>query len=257
MGWKDPPPAGKKWLNRSLEIQVMLACNWRCCACDQLSQFPQINFVKRGTMTLAQIERFVAEMKEHNAYFGRIRLVGGEPSLHPKLVEIVQTLRQLIPEHCHQIELVTNGSHPEKLEPVRKLLKVRVSNAADKEKHHVANLAATPESKGYAGKRCNSPEHCGWSLSYYGFAPCSAGAGIMRLWDAMEHQRLTLPLAGKTNDNWPDIQKLCDKCYHGLRAEDKVRCGMNGVEKNQPEPQTKVVLDSWLSGKQPEWNTYG
>lgn len=268
MGWKDPPKdPTKRWLNKSLEIQIMLACNWSCHACDQHSNFAGLSYVKKGTMTLSQIEHFIRQMKEANAYFGRIRLVGGEPSLHPKLTEIVRLLHaELVPSHVHQLEIVTNGSHPEKLGAIRHLVKVRVSDESDKQKHHTANLRATPNSLGYEGKRCGAPEHCGWSLSYYGFAPCSSGAGIMRLHDLMDiHRVAELPTAGVreggTGTVWPKLQDLCNLCYHALRPEDKVKCGTGMKEGqhelNTPSEETWKALAPWLNGRAAPWEVYG
>lgn len=256
MNWKSPPQdSARKWLNKSLEIQLMLLCSWRCCSCDAYSQFPSISWIKRGTMTLAQIEHFVRELKDANGYFGRIRLLGGEPSIHPKFAEMVELLHsELVPDHVFRLEVITNGAHPEKIDPIRHLVKVRVSGAADKEKHHVANMRATPASLGYKGRRCSSPEHCGWSLSYYGYAPCSAGAGIMRLRDLMgQHQRTSLP---ESVESW-DVQQLCDHCYHGLRSEDKVKTGASRHDLNTPSPDVYEHLGPWLSGKQPDWQVYG
>ncbi len=261
MGWKDAPTDSTKlWLNRSIEIQVMLACNWQCPSCDQMSQFGSFSFIKRGTMTLAQIEHFCDEMVAANAYFGRARLVGGEPTIHKDFAAIVELLhaRLVTAGHIGIIEVVTNGSHPERIQPVKHLVaRVRVSGNGDKEKHHVANLVHTPESLGYQGKRCGQPEHCGWSLSHYGFAPCSSAAGIMRLRDMMpEHQRTDLPQVRGTEANWPKLQELCNRCYHALKPEDKIHAGLD-AEKNTPGPELAPLVDEWKAGKQASWPIYG
>jgi hypothetical protein len=270
MNWKAPPadPA-KKWLNKSIEIQVMLACNWTCIACDQLSQFGQIAFVKRGTMTMAQIEHFIHEMRSTNSYIGRIRLVGGEPSLHPKLPDILHALHWelVVPGCVHQIEIVTNGSKPDKILAAKNVetpplpLKVRVSDEGDKQKHHTANFIHTPASLGYEGKACSAPWHCGISLNYYGYWPCSSGAGISRLRDWMKHQRLALPQCvqpcNAVKETWPDLLELCSHCYHALHPEDKIKCGTSDPERNRPSEEQAAHLNPWLGGKQPNWAIYG
>ncbi len=262
MNWKEQPSdPSKVWLNKSLEIQILLACNWSCIACDQFSQFSKFSWVKKGTMTLEQIEHFCREMQAGNFYFGRIRLVGGEPTIHPKFAEIVMTLHSqlVLSGNVGIIEVVTNGSHPEKIAPVRNLInRVRVSDDGDKQKHHTANLINTPASLGYEGKRCGQPEHCGWSLSYYGFAPCSSAAGIMRLRDLMpEHQRLELPQVKGTEANWPKLQSLCNQCYHALRPEDKIKSGTSDPDRNKPSEEAAVHVDKWNSGAKPTWAVYG
>ena len=261
MNWKLPK-VGKLNVNKSIEIQLMLLCNWSCQACDVFSQFPQIKWVRNATLTLGQIDKFIGEMRDHDAYIGRIRLVGGEPTLHPKFAEIVDTLyAALVPEYIGRIEVVTNGSHLEKIAPVKSLIsKVRVSNESDKQRSHVANLVTTPAEQGYEGKMCSAPWHCGFSLNYYGYFPCSSGAGIARMRDWMAWQRLELPVAGIMK-TWPDLQQLCNHCYHGLKPEHKVRCG-TGKEPGQellniPSADAQAHLDPWLAGKKPDWKIYG
>jgi len=280
MDWKAPPAdTSKRWLNKSLEIQIMLACNWSCHACDQFSQFSSFAWIKRGTMSVEQIERFVAEMCETNSYIGRIRLVGGEPSLHPKLPQIVTLLSQRLRDagHIGQLEIITNGTHPEKIKAARKVistdgepgewpLKVRTSDEGDKQKHHTANLVHTPASLGYEGKMCSAPWHCGMSLNYYGYFPCSSGAGIARFLDDVPRwQRLSLPLCVKpcnaVRENWPELQQLCNHCYHGLKDEHKVKCGTGTIPGqdalNKPSPEMQAQIDHWKSGAQPDWKIYG
>lgn len=260
MNWKSPPSdPNKKWLNRSLELQIILACNWACPACDSFSQFPKLAFTRKGTMTLEQIWFFIGEMHRENAYFGRIRILGGEPSIAPLFPEIVKILRaELVDKgHIGFLEVITNGSHPEKIEPVKLLLdRVRVSGERAKENAHVANLVHTPLSLGYEGKVCSAPGFCGWSLNYWGFFPCSSGAGLARFLDDVPRwQRLSLP-TGKTMENWPDLTDLCGSCYHSLRDEDKIKCGVKKPELNKPSEDNQQRLDSWFAGRQPKWEAY-
>lgn len=278
MDWKAPPAdTTKLWVNKSLEIQILLACNWSCHACDQFSQLTSVAWIKKGTMSLDQINWFAQEMREQNAYIGRVRLVGGEPSLHPKLSAIMGVLNALILDgHLGQLELVTNGSNNLKIQAARVAnnnapLKVRTSDENDKQKHHTANMLYTPASLGYDGSICSAPWHCGISLNYYGYFPCSSGAGLARLFDDVPRwQRLALP-AGEPGPwgkklptvmrTWPDLQQLCNQCYHGLKPEHKVKCGTGQqpgqAALNQPGPAIAPHLDKWLAGQQPDWKVYG
>lgn len=263
MNWKEPPADGSKmWLNKSLEMQIILACNWHCIACDQGSQFSSFDFIKKGTMTVDQMWHFIKEMKSANAYLGRIRILGGEPTVHPKFKEIVELLHaKLVPTHVGQLEVVTNGSHPERIQSVRHLIKPRVSGESQKQSAHVANLVNTPASLGYEGRMCSAPWHCGISLNYWGYFPCSAGAGIARFEDWMKWQRLTLPTCvnpcNAVRETWPDLQELCNRCYHALRDEDKVKCGTSDKSKNAPGSHIRGSLNAWASGKKAGWQAYG
>jgi hypothetical protein len=261
--WNElPQDKAKLWLNKSLELQIILACNWHCIACDQGSQFSSFDFVKRGTMTLDQVRHFIGEMKSANTYIGRIRILGGEPTVHPKFKEIVELLHsELVPSHVGQLEVITNGSHPERIQSVRHLIKPRVSREEAKQSAHVANLINTPASLGYEGRMCNAPWHCGISLNAYGYFPCSSGAGIARFEDWMKWQRLKLPTCVKpcnaVRETWPELQELCNHCYHGLRDEDKVRCGTSNPANNVPGAHIKTKMDEWRKGKKAVWEVYG
>lgn len=264
--WNEPPadPA-KLWLNKSIELQVLLACNWSCVSCDQGSQFSSFSWVKRGTMTLEQVARFVREMQDKNAYFGRVRLVGGEPTLHRNLAEIVALLHEGLVSRGHAggIEVVTNGTHMERLAAIRPLLsKIRRSGDDEKQKHHIANLIHTPRSLGYEGKPCRSPWHCGISLNYYGYFPCSAGAGVARFEDlVLRWQRLELPTCVKPCnvvwEAWPDLSDLCGGCAYALRDEHKVKSGTRDPANNRPGEHIRPKLDEWKAGKAADWPVYG
>jgi hypothetical protein len=261
--WKMPPTTEKLWLNASMELQIILACNWRCVACDQGSQFSSFDFVKKGTMTMEQIQHFIDEMKSKNAYIGRIRVMGGEPTVHPKFDSIMRLLHESLvkTKHVARLEIVSNGSRPEILKTVRSIAKVRTSGERVKNETHVANLVQTPISLGYQGTVCSAPWHCGFSLNAYGYFPCSSGAGIARFEDWMIWQRTELPTCERPGnvvmEAWPDLRQLCDHCYHGLRESDKIRCGTSNETMNKPGKHIAKQIDDWKHGKKVEWKIYG
>ncbi len=270
--WKSPPfDSSKMWLNRSLELAVQLLCDWRCCGCNSYSQFPTIGFIRKGTMTLSMIEHFIGEMKEKNAYFGRIRILGGEPTLWGPLPQAAKLLYDelVVPGHIGRLELITNGDHMDKAREVKPWIeKVRVSNESDKIKHHVASMVQTPLSLGYPPseiKPCSQPTFCGVQLSAYGYFPCSGGAGVAKLRDMKKFQRLTLPTCKKPRnmvaETWPDLAELCGHCMHGLKDEHKIKCG-TGMQPGQhalnaPSPEVWEHLGPLLAGKQLDWQLYG
>lgn len=262
--WKLPPDdPSKLWINPSLELQIILACNWACVSCDQGSQFSSFDFVRKGTMTFDQINHFISEMIDANAYIGRIRILGGEPTVHRHFNAITHLLHDelVVKGHVGQLEVVTNGSHVDRANTVKHIARIRYSGRAEKERTHTANLVHTPASLGYQGKICNAPWHCGISLNYWGYFPCSSGAGVARFEDWMQWQRLELPKPKRQGkgvwDTWPELQELCNHCYHGLKAEDKIKSGMTDSEKNKPGPHIAAKIDSWHSGKKVEWKRYG
>ena len=85
-----------------LEINIVDHCNLKCNACTHFSNISEPKFVD------ARILGF--QLNRLNNIFGKItkvRLLGGEPLLHPDIVNILNISRGTLP--YSKIELVTNG----------------------------------------------------------------------------------------------------------------------------------------------------
>ncbi len=222
-------------------------------------------------MTLAMIQNFIREMHDANAYFGRIRILGGEPTMWGPLPQAAKMLYDdlVVPGYIGHLELITNGDNMEKAREVKPwVVKIRVSNEADKQKHHTASMVNTPLSMGYPPadiKPCSQPTFCGIQLSAYGYFPCSAGAGLAKLRNLQKFQRLELPTCVKprnvVRETWPDLSELCGHCMHALKEEHKIKCG-TGMKPGQhalsaPSPEVWEHLGPLLAGKQLDWQLYG
>lgn len=87
---------------RDLRLSLTDRCNFRCVYCMD----PEVRFAPPST--LLQAEEFI-RLGRIAASLGvrKIRLTGGEPTLHPQLCEIASSLRR---ETCCEIALITNGS---------------------------------------------------------------------------------------------------------------------------------------------------
>ena len=88
-----------------LDVQVCDHCNLRCAGCLHFAplaaeKYLDLNAYARDLERLASIEGV-------GGYFGTIVLMGGEPLLHPSIVEVVHTSRNYLPEEA--ITLCTNG----------------------------------------------------------------------------------------------------------------------------------------------------
>jgi len=98
---------------RGLEIDVVYGCNIKCPQCSHCSQF------QRGYLPVNEF----AEWSE--AWAKRIRpyifiVIGGEPLLHPNIVEIIAEAKRIW--YDSKVGLYTNGSLPHRITP--ELLKV-------------------------------------------------------------------------------------------------------------------------------------
>lgn len=94
----------------TFEISLADHCNLSCQMCDHFSQLSEEWFVD-----LEQLKKDMRQMGEIFAHeIGAITLLGGEPTLHPDLLEIIQYTRGQFP-HTELIVL-TNGVLLTKLE---------------------------------------------------------------------------------------------------------------------------------------------
>ena len=85
-----------------LELHIVDTCNLNCKGCTSFSNISQYaNFVDARLLGIRL-------QKISNLFtIERIRILGGEPLLHPDIVNILKTVRQAFP--YSNIELVTNG----------------------------------------------------------------------------------------------------------------------------------------------------
>lgn len=83
-----------------LRLLITDSCNLSCTYCHNEGQFGKGHF-----MPLEQVERLSAWLRDQQIYVKSLVISGGEPSIHPRLIEIVRALRG----SADAISMVTNG----------------------------------------------------------------------------------------------------------------------------------------------------
>ncbi len=90
-----------------IEVFITYRCNLRCFNCNSSCRQAPSNEL----MTVEQIQMFIKESIAKDVNWERIRVLGGEPTLHPDLPEILSLLIEY--KKCAsadvRIQLVTNG----------------------------------------------------------------------------------------------------------------------------------------------------
>ena len=86
-----------------LEIPIVKHCNLNCRYCSHMANLEDEYFVDMGSF-LRDIER----MKELFDEIPTIRLLGGEPLLHPDIISLVNCVRNFYPRA--DIKIATNGT---------------------------------------------------------------------------------------------------------------------------------------------------
>jgi len=210
--YKDKPGVFKH-----IELEINTACDLACFGCDRMS-----DVTTAPNMKIEQVKSFVDESLDLNWEWERIRLLGGEPTLHPKFKDICELLieyRKHFPKVFLQI--LTNGigksaQYRQWLRSVQIDLHAE-TKSKDTQPHWFNNTRITPVDRdpnvgelkpcGIFGIRS-----CGIGLTRHGYFLDGAGASIARV---AGHNIGVMHLKDVTWDAMIDQSKiLCRICGH-------------------------------------------
>ena len=197
-----------------IEIDITYLCNKSCFNCNRsCTQAPS-----NEKMTVEQIQKFVKESIDNNVKWERIRLLGGEPTLHTNFFEILSLLLEYRKDYSPDttIEVSTNGFGKKVNDIISKIPKeIQISNTS--KKSSVSLFAAfniTPQDfilYKYAdySNGCWVISVCGIGLTPYGYYPCGVAGGIDRVF-GYDYGRKKLP---SPDDSMIDqLQVFCKLC---------------------------------------------
>ncbi|MCY3414706.1 MAG: radical SAM protein [Candidatus Heimdallarchaeota archaeon] len=170
-----------------LEIDITYQCNLKCYNCDRsCRQAPTTEHVSVG-----QIIDLLDETKSINKKWKRIRILGGEPTLHPDFEKIIEILIDYKIKYDSEVELelVSNGYGDyvkRKLNSVPEVIKINNTNKTGlfQQKFEPFNLAPVDERKYILTDFTNGcwiTAYCGIGFGKNGFYPCGVGASIDRI----------------------------------------------------------------------------
>ncbi|MCQ1537135.1 radical SAM protein [Methanosarcina sp. KYL-1] len=204
-----------------IEIDVTFKCNLMCYNCDRsCRQAPE-----ERHMSTEQIGKFLEETQKKNRSWKRIRILGGEPYLHPEIHEIMRMLAEYKSENRDTVvEIVTNGYGPEvnkaiKNTPTDIIIKNTKKVSQYNKKFEPFNIAPVDKKEYLSSdytKACWITEECGMGLNPYGYYQCGVAGSIDRVFGfdiglkkmPDEQQQLT-----------PLKKKLCAYCGHFLNQK--------------------------------------
>ena len=189
----------------------------RCNNCDAL--VPQAP--SKEKMTLDDIKFFVQESIKNNKNWEHIRILGGEPTLHKQLSEILQELiyykKNYSPDT--RIQLVTNGygkAVQRILERIPKEIEIENSQKQSNVQPTFSpiNLAPIDDEKqkdNDFSKGCWIPSLCGITLDMHGYYPCSAAAAFDRVFGFDLGEKKIPYKSGILEEKF---KKFCQYCGH-------------------------------------------
>jgi len=173
-------------------------------------------------MSVQQVERFVAESIENGIAWQKIRILGGEPTLHPQLLSIVEVLTRYRKTHSPglRIMVVTNG-YGQRVQRVLASLpsEVEVENT-DKEDQEVvpgfdsftlAPIDLPDYSDAVYQNGCRIIETCGMGMTPWGFYACAVAGNIDRVF-GLDIGRRSLP--DSPDAMREQLDQLCRFCGH-------------------------------------------
>lgn len=197
-----------------IEIDITYLCNLHCLNCNR-----SVTQAREALhMTVEAVSSFVDESLLRGKRWRRIRVLGGEPTLHPEFVPIIDELlryQEAWPDTI--VEVVTNG-HGKRVQAVLDALPDAVmvdnSNKEGPVQPHFGpfNLAPVddPSFEGASYKNgCAVLEECGMGLTPMGYYPCAVAGGI----DRILGEGLGSPgLPDDDDDMLAATERLCQLC---------------------------------------------
>lgn len=231
-----------------IEIDITYACNLHCYNCNRsVRQAPEALH-----MPLDTVRRFVDESIAAGKRWKRIRVLGGEPTVHPEFFEILAELRRYRAWHTPcVIEVVTNG-HGDFVNAQIKQIgnDIWIENSAKEGVVQAGfrpfNLAPTddPHYRGASFKNgCAIIHDCGMGLTPMGYYPCAIAGGIDRITQDGTG-RHSLP--DDRDDMAEALERFCRLCG---RFQDG-----HYVPKNLREPLTEELVSPTWQRLYADWN---
>lgn len=165
-----------------IEIDVTYRCNLNCPNCSRSCGVAS----SKEDISISQIKKFIEESRQNQRIWTEIRLIGGEPTLHPDILGIIDILLKYKSD-CPQvrISISTNGygkavksilkrlpdgiliKNTNKTSPIQQF--IPMNNApVDSGIHHNYSYGCLMTS-------------CGLGLNAYGYYHCSLAGGIDRI----------------------------------------------------------------------------
>lgn len=184
--WQHLPSLFEWDLNKKeIMLNITLRCNLSCYNCNRSA----IQAPSNEDLSPEQVKRFIKESTMLNWKWKRIALIGGEPTLHPKLFEIIDIISKYkeINPSCN-FRIVTNGCGREVREVLSDLPEwIEIINSNKEsivQKFSSFNIAPI-DLKKYTGidfsRGCPITENCGVGFSRHGYYPCGVGTSVDRV----------------------------------------------------------------------------
>lgn len=165
-----------------IEIDVTYRCNLNCPNCSRSCGVAS----SKDDISISQIEKFIEESRYNKYMWTEIRLIGGEPTLHPDILGIIDMLLKYKSDYPQvRISISTNGYGEVVKRVLRKLpdeILIKNTNKTSPTQQFIP-MNNAPVDSGI----CHNYSYgclmtsCGLGLNAYGYYHCSLAGGIDRI----------------------------------------------------------------------------
>jgi len=199
----------------NIDLEINSYCNLHCFNCDRaMGQAPT-----RNHMTVSQIQLFVEESIALRKHWKEIKILGGEPTLHPNLFQIIDVLAEYKKfSPLTNFLLITNGYDKNAGDILSRIpYWVCIENTTKTSPRQYFddwNMAPCDNDQlkniDWLGG-CMNMEFCGLGLNSYGYYLCGSAASIDRVFGfdiGLKNLSWTL----KPEDFINQRRKLCRYC---------------------------------------------
>lgn len=234
-----------------IEIDITYLCNLHCLNCNR--SVTQAREARH--MPVEQITRFVDDSIQRGKRWRRIRVLGGEPTLHPEFDRVVHELLRYKAAHPAAIvEVVTNG-YGARVERVLAGLPATVMIDNTRKEGPIQpsfgpfNMAPSDDRR-FRGSAfvngCAVLEECGMGLTPMGYYPCAVAGGIDRI---LGENLGVHELPGDEDDMARAAERLCSLCGRFRDGHFVPRALRPALTEAQVSPTWRRLYADWHRSK--------
>jgi len=241
--------------HRSIIIDITEACDLGCIDCSRSCGTDQAP--SQDCMELDQIERFIEESRSQGRKWEVILIEGGEPTVHPRFLEIVSSLAEYIGKETPRtvLQVNTNGYSDRSRELAGRLPSSVLVHSSNKQgrsqKDHILFNLAPQDLSSTAGfdfsQGCYLPAFYGMGLNRYGYYPHPNCGAVDRVF-GLDIGRKSLPvLDDPLEDLFPRLCRYCGVFLYLNRlaaSTDPLR-EISGDKYRNPLSLAGIKSESW------------
>ncbi|SFG66330.1 radical SAM protein [Neptunomonas qingdaonensis] len=230
-----------------IEIDITWQCNLKCFDCNRCCGTSPTG----ERMSVDQIERFIAESNLNSYKWKIIRLVGGEPTLHPDfptIVRLLLTYRDSFYEKDKPKIIVCTNGYSNKTKKILSELPCEIiidnSNKSSENVAHIGHFNMAPidirdTSKDDFTLACTNTTYCGMGLTPNGYYHCPVAGSIDRIFGKNLGYK-KLPEQVDEMDNLK--QEFCKLCGFYDMDDTKVVPSIDNIKLLDSQP---TISSSW------------